>query len=263
MKIENVTSEISENDSTLWGRVSSSPVAVSILIGAILVSGSIFYSTSVLTRKLSSTSVSAAPTGAGQVAGAQQNAPTQGTGQPSGPVKVEERSDAPSIGKKNAPLVMYEFSDFQCPFCKQFFTDSFKNLKTKYIDTGKVRLVYRHFPLPFHINAQKSAEAAECANRQGKFEVYHDLLFTNGQPDGSGLDNASLKKYAQTAGLDTAKFNACLDGGDTAEIVKKDMAVGSAVGVTGTPSFVIGDELVVGALPWANFEQTIEAKLKK
>lgn len=83
----------------------------------------------------------------------------------------------PALGRDSAPVTIVEFSDMQCPFCKRFFDDTFSQLKKDYIDTGKVRMTFRHYPLNFHKNAQKAAEATECANEQGKFWEYHDLLF--------------------------------------------------------------------------------------
>jgi protein-disulfide isomerase len=165
---------------------------------------------------------------------------------------------------------MVEFSDFQCPFCAKFFKETYSQIKSKYIDTGKVKLVFRHYPLPMHQNAQKAAEAAECANRQGKFFEYHDLLFENSQSDGSGLAMEDLKKYADQLGLNKGtlgfgkdKFNQCLDRGEAAETVKKDVSDAQSAGISGTPSFFVNGKKIVGAQPFANFEQAIEEALKK
>jgi len=175
--------------------------------------------------------------------------------------KLTERRGAPSIGSGKLEIV--EFSDFQCPFCQRFFNEAYKEIKSKYIDTGKAKLVFRHFPLSsFHVNAQKAAEAAECANKQNKFPEYHDVLFEKGQADGTGLAVFDLKQYAKDLGLNTAKFNSCLDNGETADIVKKDIEDGGKAGVTGTPTIFINGEKIVGAQPYSNFEQKIEAALK-
>ena len=99
--------------------------------------------------------------------------------------KTAERKDAPKIG--NGKVEIVEFADFQCFFCQKFFSEAYKEIKSKYIDTGKITLTFRHFPIPSHQNAQKAAEAAECAGKQGKFGAYHDVLFANGKPDGAGL----------------------------------------------------------------------------
>ena len=218
-------------------------VSNSILLGSIIIAGSIFFSgnlSSPTTPKV------VAPGNQPQDAGA--------------PVSVKIRGGAPIAGAGKVTIV--EFSDFQCPFCQSFYNGAYKQIKAKYIDTGKVKVVFMHFPLAFHANAQKAGEASECANRQGKFWPYHDILFTNMKSDGAGLDIASLKKYAGDLGLDTAKFNTCLDNGETASIVKADIAEGQRVGVSGTPTFIINGKKVVGALPYDQFEKAIEEALK-
>ncbi len=182
-------------------------------------------------------------------------------------VKIEERKDAATEGGGKVTIV--EFSDFQCPFCQDFFNKAYKEIKSKYIDTNKVKFIYRHYPLSsLHPDAQKAAEAGECANRQGRFFDYHDLLFTRmvpisqANPKGAGLDVASLKRYAVELGLDSARFNTCLDNGETKEVVAKDMEVATKAGVTGTPTFFIDGVKIVGSQPMSNFEQVIEEALK-
>jgi protein-disulfide isomerase len=179
---------------------------------------------------------------------------------PGGVVKVEARKDAPTMGKGKVEIV--EFSDFQCPFCQKFFNDAYKQIKAKYVDTGKAKLVFRHYPLSFHQNAQKAGEAAECANRQGKFWPYHDVLFQKAQADGKGLEVESLKQYAKDLGLNSDKFNACLDNGETASIVSSDTTAGNNAGVSGTPTVFINGQKVVGAQPFSAFESIIESALK-
>lgn len=176
-------------------------------------------------------------------------------------IKVVDRKEAPRIG--GGQLEIVEFSDFQCPFCQQFFNGAYKDIKTKYIDTNKVKFIFRHYPLSFHKNAGISAEAAECANRQGKFWEYHDLLFAKAKPDGAGLNLADLKQYAKDLKLDTNKFNSCLDNGETKDAVKKDFEEGQRSGVNGTPTIFVGGVKLVGAQPFTNFEKAIEEALKK
>lgn len=248
----------------------------SIIIAAVIIAASSLYNTRSILQVLGSGSSLVKGGSGSQLLGegalgapSAPSAPTQGAADPGAPVKVSDRSDAPVIGNKNAKITMYEFSDFQCPFCKRFFDETYNQIKTKYVDTGKVKIVFRHFPLSFHQNAQKAAEAAECANRQGKFKEYHDVLFKNGKGDGAGLAVDDLKKYADQLGLNNGtlgfgsnKFNTCLDKGETSEAVKKDMADAGAVGISGTPSFVLNGSKIVGAQPYANFEAAIEAALK-
>jgi protein-disulfide isomerase len=146
--------------------------------------------------------------------------------------------DDPVKGSKNAPITIVEFSDFQCPFCARFYAQTLPSIEENYIKTGKVKFIYRDFPLNFHQYAQKAAEAAECADEQGKFWEYHDILFQK-QSEWSSAGVEKLKEYAQNLGLDTAKFNECLDSGKYTDEIQKDYSDGSNYGVTGTPTFFI------------------------
>jgi protein-disulfide isomerase len=177
---------------------------------------------------------------------------------PSGPVDVSE-ADNPSIGDANAPVTIIEFSDFECPFCGRYVTQTYPQIKKDYVDTGKVRIVFRDYPLPFHSNAQKAHEAAECADDQGKFWDMHSKLFSNQQ----ALSVADLKKYAGELALDQTEFDECLDSGKHAAEVQQDLADGSAAGVSGTPSFFVNGLLLVGAQPYSEFKKLIDAELAK
>lgn len=165
----------------------------------------------------------------------------------------------PVRGAEKAPVTLIEFSDYQCPFSAQFFSQTLPQIEKNYIKTGKVKMVFRDFPLAFHQNAQKAAEAAECAGEQGKYWEYHDTIFENQKV----LDIASLKKYAKNLGLNMQKFNACLDSGKMAAEVKKDFEAGSQYGVSGTPCFFINGIKLEGAQPYQAFEEAIEKALKK
>jgi len=193
--------------------------------------------------------------------------PTTTTGQPTvvvqatpTPPAIVEASvdDDPAWGPEDAPVTIIEFSDFQCPFCSRFFTETYPQIKQQY--EGQVRFVYRDFPLTsLHENAQKAGEAGECADEQGKFWDYHDTLFNNP----SALDVTSLKGYASQLGLDSASFDQCLDGGKYTEEVQKDYQEGISYGVTGTPAFFINGVTVIGAQPYANFKSIIDAALQE
>ncbi|HLD72767.1 MAG TPA: DsbA family protein [Candidatus Nanoarchaeia archaeon] len=161
-------------------------------------------------------------------------------------------------GDKNAPVTIVEFSDYECPFCVKFYSETYSQIEKNYIKTGKVKFIYRDFPLGFHQNAQKAAEAAECAGEQWKYYEMHNKLFEKGVGGGA----AGFKQYAKDLGLDQNKFNQCLDSGAMAQEVKKDLADGSKLGVSGTPAFFINGQEIVGAQPYAVFEQIIEQKLK-
>ncbi len=174
------------------------------------------------------------------------------------PTKVAvSADDDPVLGKSNAPVTIVEFSDFECPFCGRHFSQTHPDIVKNYIDTGKVKLVYRDFPLSFHPNAEKAAEAAECANEQGKFWEMHDKLFSNQQ----SLSVANYKQWAKDLKLDSAKFDSCLDSGKYASEIAKDEADGTKYGVSGTPSFFIDGQLLVGAQPYSAFQQAIDAAL--
>lgn len=161
------------------------------------------------------------------------------------------------LGDPNAPVTIVEFSDYECPFCQRFYVQTFGQIKENYIDTGKVKLIYRDFPLSFHEHAEKAAEAAECAGEQGKYYEMGDKLFSEGV-DG-GVD--SFKQYAVDLGLDTDAFNTCLDSGQMASEIQKDMVAGQKAGVQGTPSFFIDGEMITGAQPYSVFEDAIEKAL--
>jgi protein-disulfide isomerase len=168
--------------------------------------------------------------------------------------------DDPILGDKNAPVTIIEFSDYQCPFCGRFYSQTLTQLKEKYINTGKVRLVYRDFPLDsIHPQATPAAIAANCAGEQGKYFEYHDKIFEN-QP---GLGSESLKTWAGEIGIDVKKWEACIADPAQLQEVRKDLADGSAVGVQGTPAFFVNGQLVSGAQPYTVFEQIIEGELAK
>jgi len=171
-------------------------------------------------------------------------------------LRVELASNDPSRGPATAPVQIYEFSDFQCPFCSRV-----KPTVKQIIDTygDKVRLVFVDLPLPMHPNAHIAAEAAQCANDAGKFWEYHDKLFENQ----GALGAEQLKQYASDLGLDGEAFNACLDSGKHREAVAEDMRKAQGAGVTGTPAFLINGRFVSGAQPFEAFETIIEDELQR
>ncbi len=162
-------------------------------------------------------------------------------------------------GDPNAPVKIIEYSDFECPYCAKFYKETLPLIEKEYISTGKAKLEYRHFPLAFHKNAQKAAEASECAADQGKFWEMHDIIFENQEQ--IAIDD--LKTYAVQIGLDVQEFNECLDSGIKSAKIRDDVASGKDAGVSGTPSFLINGRLVVGAQPYAVFKQVIDGELAK
>lgn len=171
------------------------------------------------------------------------------------------------LGDKNAKVTLVEYTDYQCPFCGRHFTQTYGEIKKNYVDTGKVKMVVRDYPLSFHPHAQKAAEASECAADQGKFWEMHDKLFAT-VDTWTNLGDAAptFKQYAADLKLDAAKFATCLDGGEKAAEVTDDMTSGSAAGVNGTPGFWVLKEdgtgtQISGAVPYAQFQAAIDAAL--
>ncbi len=203
--------------------------------------------------------------GASSVAGTQTQ-PIQEQTAPAPLVKVDvEIGHLPILGNKNAKVTLVEFSDFQCPFCKRFFDDALTQIKKEYIDTGKAKFAYRHYPLPFHQNAQKAAEASECANEQNAFWKYHDLLFqkqTEWENQSVSDAAVSFAKYASDVGLNPSQFESCLSSSKFANIVKEDMDAGQKAGVSGTPTLFVNGKAVVGAQPFTSFKTAIDEELK-
>lgn len=168
--------------------------------------------------------------------------------------RKQVEAKGPARGPDNARVTMVEFSDFQCPFCSRAH-DTVEQVMQAY--AGKVRLVFRQFPLDIHKNAAKAAEAALCANEQGKFWEYHDVLFKNQQT----LEVAQLKDHANAVGLDQVKFASCLDSSKFSKTVQDDMSAGQQVGVSGTPAFFINGVMLSGAMPFDEFKRVIDQEL--
>jgi protein-disulfide isomerase len=164
--------------------------------------------------------------------------------------------DDPSLGPADAPVVIVEFSDFQCPFCSRA-EPIVKQVLEKY--KGKVKFVYRDFPLSFHSFAAKASEAAQCANEQGKFWEFHDALYA----DQSKLAVPDMEATAVRLGLNAEKFNSCMDSGKFAAEVSKDIADATKAGVNSTPSFFINGVAVVGAQGPESFNDIIDQELAK
>ena len=198
------------------------------------------------------------------------------TGAPSQPSQVTASADDDAVlGDKNAPVTIIEFSDYQCPFCRKFWTETLPSIKAEYIDAGKVKFVYRDFPLgSIHPAAEPAAQAAECARFVGKSdEAYykmHDKIFQEGNILDGGdpitgpvrgtaqFGATELKKWAKDIGYD---IDSCLDSGKFKSEVQKDLADGQAAGGQGTPYFVINGKPLSGAQPFSAFKQVIDAEL--
>lgn len=189
----------------------------------------------------------------------------QTAGAPTGPVRARV-ADAPTLGRADAPVTIVEFSDYQCPFCQRFFATTLPALKRDYIETGKLRYVFRDFPMEqLHPHARKAAEAAHCAGEQGRFWEMHDMMFQNR----AALGVPQLIEYSRTIGLDTAAFEACLSSARHSARIERSLTDGAAAGARGTPSFVVGKTqpdtvegtFIRGAQPLETFRRIIDQLL--
>jgi protein-disulfide isomerase len=174
------------------------------------------------------------------------------------PVEVP-LGDAPSIGDPQAPVVIVEYTDFQCPYCLRHFQQTYPQIVENFVETGQVRYVFKDFPLTnIHPQAVLAAEAARCARDQEAYLEMHDLLFQR-QQQWSGDSNAAetFVDLAAELDLDTGAFAECLDSGRHEAGVRADLEEGSQLGVTGTPGFFINGNYLSGAQPYAVFEQAI------
>ncbi|MCE2506008.1 MAG: DsbA family protein [Nitrosopumilaceae archaeon] len=197
----------------------------------------------------------------------QNNLPTN---QPSLPVKISADDD-PIIGDPDAPITIIEFSDFQCPFCARFHIQTLPLLLDQYIDQGKVKLVFRDFPIQsIHPNALPASVAAECADEQGKFKEMHDMLFDNQNQwnNQETVDALSMfSQYATQIQLDQETFDSCLTSGRYIDEIRKDLDDGRSYDVTGTPGFFVGNDEIgyvelKGAQPFESFKKVIDAQLE-
>lgn len=169
-----------------------------------------------------------------------------------------DNSGSPFLGKPGAKVSVVEFSDFQCPFCRQF-AGNMRQLGREFGD--RVEIVYRQYPIPsIHPFAFKAAEASLCGHEQGKFWELHDLMFS----DQEHIAVKDLKEKAKRLGMNESKFNSCVDTGKYTEQVQRDMAAGSKAGVTGTPAvFVNGIEIPGGAVAYPVIAAAIERELSR
>jgi len=204
-----------------------------------------------------------------QQAVAPQAAPPEDTT----PKKVSVDDD-PVLGDKNAKVTLIDFTDYECPFCKRYYDETFSQIKKDYLDTGKIKYVVRDLPLSFHANAHKEAQAAECAREQGgdaAYYKYHDEIFKRTASNGTGLALDKLSVIANDLGLNGNTLQSCLDSEKYKGEVDKDLADASAVGASGTPTFFIGKSTsdgvitgtkIVGAQPYSAFQAEIDKQLK-
>lgn len=239
-----------------------------VLVGALIVAA--FLLGSLITKVQYLEHSNAYPSKASAPAGSQATAPNQ----PQQPVaqapsgKIKPVTDKDHIrGNVNAKLTLVEYSDLECPFCKRFHP-TMQDLMKTYGD--KIRWVYRHYPLSFHQNAEKEAEATECVAEIGgedKFWTYVDKIFEKTTSNGTGFALDQLGPLAQEVGVNQSSFQSCLDGGKYSKLVKDQIVDGTTGGVSGTPSTFLVDangksQIIVGAQPIESFKTAIDGALK-
>lgn len=173
-------------------------------------------------------------------------------------VSVMERAAGPGKGSADAPVVMVEFSDFQCLYCRKFWRETLPQIEERYIRTGKARFVYRHLAVLGEPSIL-AAQAASCAQDQEKFWGFHDALFGKAAP--LAFTSARLKRYAAELGLDEKAFGTCLDSKKYAKLVDAETTIGRALGATGTPAFLLNGRLIIGAFPFETFRQALDELL--
>jgi protein-disulfide isomerase len=169
------------------------------------------------------------------------------------PSTVVDLGNTDVLGPKDAPVMLVEFADYECPYCQRVAA-AIKKLQEDF--GGKVAVAYKDFPLPMHAHAEKAAEAARCAGKQGQFWAFHDELFSSKE-----LDVDQLKAQARALKLDAAAFNKCLDGGETAAAVQQDREQGLRLGLSGTPSFFVNGHFLSGALDYATLRRMVDQQL--
>jgi protein-disulfide isomerase len=181
------------------------------------------------------------------------------------PVRMPLDALEQSRGSATAPITVVEFTDYQCPFCRRFQAESWPALERNYVASGKVRFIVRDFPLKIHSAARPAAEAAHCAGEQGQFWPMHAALLARDMK----LDDASILAKAQSLGLDVPRFGQCVTSHKYEAAIARNAAQASAIGVNGTPTFVIGrasrgqlDGLrMAGAVPYNDFAAYLDRLL--
>lgn len=172
------------------------------------------------------------------------------------------------LGKLSAPVTIVEFGDFQCPFCDRFAKETMPQINQTYIQTGKVNMLFEHFTI-YGPDSITAAIASQCASDQGKFWNLYNILYNNqGSVNSGWASKDNLKKFAsKIPGLDTQKFNSCLDSGKYVSLVQNDLAFATSLGLQGTPAFIIeksdgsNPELLPGAYPFPSFKAIIDKKV--
>lgn len=226
---------------------------MSIVIAGVMIAGSVIY----MVGRLNGASPNLAGNGGEQLAavGGQKNEVKD--------LQIGGRDVV--LGEADAPVSLIEYGDYQCPFCGRFFSQTEQQIRENYIKNGKVKMVYRNFAF-LGPESFAAAEAAECAKDQKQFWTFHDALFDaevqDGEEHNGNLNRELFMKIASDLKLDTKSFAECYDGGKYKNQVKQDSAAAQTVGVNSTPTSFVNGEEMRGALPFSDFQTTIEKYLK-
>ena len=216
----------------------------SIIVGAILIAGSIIY-------LIGSSKNGATSTGS--------NPPAVNDS-----LKKETSRDV-VLGNIKAPVTIIEYGDYQCPFCVRFFQTTAQSIRENYVKSDKVKMVFRNFQF-LGAESELAAQAAECAKDQENFWAYHDAIYLeelkDGQENNGNLNKSLFVRLAKDIGLDVDKFTSCYDAGKYANLVKEDTANAASLGINSTPTTFVNGQIVKGALPYQQFEQIIKDALK-
>ncbi len=211
----------------------------SIIVGAVLISGSIIY-----------------------LVGNSKNTGTQ-TGNADA---LKETSQDVILGDPKAPVTLVEYADYQCPYCSRFYSTTEQSIRENYVKSGKVKIVSRNFQF-LGPESELAGQAADCAKEQGKFWAYHDSIYNAEIKDGNKENSGNLNKdlfvqIAKDNGLDVNKFTSCYDSGKYADAVKQETQTAASLGVNSTPTIFVNGQMVKGALPFDQFKAIIESALK-
>jgi len=238
---------------------------ISILVAAVVIAGAIIFATLRLTSPASATP----PAGnAGNNAGTGNVVAATSTTAAAAQAMTLGPRDA-ILGDANAKVTLIEYGDYQCPYCAQFFSQTESQIIQNYVNTGKVRMVFRDYAF-LGAESTAAAEAAQCAEDQNKLWAYHDALYTAKEADfaGGGSEDdefyttAEFLKLARQVGLDIPTFTSCINKGTDANIVAQEKSAATAAGVDSTPTFLINGTIVTGAQPYSSFQQALDALLK-
>jgi protein-disulfide isomerase len=258
--------EVPKTARTSRANCSAYIIGGSILISAVLISGSLIYGFRAVVRQTESGNsavTAAAQTQTAPVAQPTAVAPAQQQPAAGTPVNIALKPNTPYLGSNSAKVTVVEFADYECPYCEQFFKNTWPELKAKYVVTGKIKFVYQDFAF-LGPDSNTAAEASHCAADQNMFWQYHDYLFSNQGAEGSGWAAADhQKQFAAAVGLNTAQFDQCLDSGKYKQEVLDETAAGRSYGVTGTPTVFINGTPIVGNQSVQQFEQAIDSALAK